>query len=276
MDDVTTPPRDLESLRGLVSRRREDLPERLRQAAAFALGHPEDMAFGTASSLARQAGVQPSTFVRLAQALGYAGFSDLKDVFRTHVRGGWPDYRERIEALLREDGGAGSPLALLHGFAAASASSLDRLTERVSPDSLERAVDVLASARTVYLLGSRRVFPVAAYLAYAFGKLALPSVLVDHVGGSAPEQAGFASQEDALLAISFTPYTPITVEIAGAAQRRGVAVVGITDSVFSPLVPVSRVWLEVAEADHAGFRSLAATFALVMALATAVAERRAA
>ena len=51
-------------------------------------------------------------------------------------------------------------------------------------------------------------------------------------------------------------------------------VVGITDSPFSPLVQVSNVWLEVAEADYSGFRSLSASFALATTLAVGTVSQR--
>ena len=53
-----------------------------------------------------------------------------------------------------------------------------------------------------------------------------------------------------------------------------VPVVAITDSVFSPLAACATHWIEVAEADYAGFRSLSASMALAMALPVAIAERR--
>ena len=78
-----------------------------------------------------------------------------------------------------------------------------------------------------------------------------------------------------MLAISFTPYAPITAELAATAWRRKVPVVAITDSAFSPLVYGADVWLEVSEADYAAFRSLSASFALAMAIAVGTAEKRA-
>ena len=118
------------------------------------------------------------------------------------------------------------------------------------------------------------MFPVAAYFAYACGNLGLKGLLVDQIGGLGPEQIGHASAKDALLAISFTPYAPATVEQARSAVTRGVPLVAVTDSVFSPLCPLASTWLELAEADFGAFRSLAATFALAMTLAVATAERR--
>jgi DNA-binding MurR/RpiR family transcriptional regulator len=82
------------------------------------------------------------------------------------------------------------------------------------------------------------------------------------------------SARDALLVVSFAPYAQATQQLAEAAHRAEIPIVAITDSPLSPLVLISSCWLEVAEADLGGFRSLAATLALAMTLAVAVAGGR--
>jgi DNA-binding MurR/RpiR family transcriptional regulator len=265
-------PRDLKSLRQWIMERHASLPRRLVQVAEFTLRQPEEIAFGTLAEIAAQADVQPSTLVRFAQALGYSGFSDLQAVFRAHARERWPDYRERLLSL--GEAPSGNAEALLHRFLNASLTSIERLRDGLDPEALEAAVQVLAHAGTVAVLGSRRAFPLAAYCGYALRKLGMRCELVDQVGGMGAEQVALLQPDDVLLAISFTPYTPVTVEHAAGASRRGVKVVAITDTPFSPLVPLATVWLEVAEADHAGFRSVAGSFALATALAVAAAGRR--
>ncbi len=84
----------------------------------------------------------------------------------------------------------------------------------------------------------------------------------------------FATPADAVIAISFSPYAPATIDEARAIRDQGVPIVAITDSSFSPLAQFARVWFEVAEADFAGFRSLSATMALAMALTVGVGEKR--
>jgi DNA-binding MurR/RpiR family transcriptional regulator len=98
--------------------------------------------------------------------------------------------------------------------------------------------------------------------------------MIDQMGGLAAEQVELIPAEDAVLAISFTPYTPSTLDLAARAVRRQVPLVAITDTPFSPLAQGASVWLEVAEADHAALRSLAATFVLAMTLAVGIAEQR--
>ncbi len=272
---ATAPPRDFDGLKDLLLARRDQLPRRLVQVAAFALENPDEIAFGTVASVAAQAAVQPSTLIRFAQTIGYAGFSDLQEVFRAQLKSRWPDYRERLARLSAGDDQRGEGAGdLLDGFVESAIVSIERMRNTVPHADMERAAKLLAEADTIFLLGLRRAFPVTAYLAYALAKLGLRAVLVDQVAALAPEQISGATRRDALIAVSFAPYTPVTVELTRSAAERHVPVVAITDSPLSPLAPSAKVQLEIVEADYSGFRSLSATLCLAMALAVATAARR--
>ncbi|MCB1377955.1 MAG: MurR/RpiR family transcriptional regulator [Alphaproteobacteria bacterium] len=274
MTDVEAPPRDFAGLKALIAARAADLPKRLTQIAGFALEHPDEIAFGTVSSIAEQAAVQPSTLVRFSQALGYQGFSEMQEVFRSRLRDRILNYDERI-AQLREHALASSkPNTVFHGFSDAAEKSIASFREKLDPAQLDLAVETLARAETLYIIGLRRSFPIASYMAYAFGKLGVRSALVDAVGGLAAEQLTFATSRDAVLAISFTPYASETVTLSQAAAARDVPVVAITDSPFSPLAQIAGLWIEVVEANFEGFRSMAATLTLAMTLTVAIAEKR--
>ena len=268
------PPRDIMRLREHLLERRASLPKRLIQVADFALARPQEIAFGRVADVAALAGVQPSTLIRFAQALGYSGFSQMQAVFLDHARERWPDYHERMDALGDRGVQGRDASELLRGFMRASTESVERLAATIDDGSLHRAVECLVGAATIYLLGTRRAFPVTAYLSYALRRLGVRCELVEQAGGLGPEQMALLSSDDVLLAVSFTPYAPLTLELATQVQRRGVPVVAVTDSPFSPLTRIAAVWLEVVEADHAAFRSLAGTFAVAATLAVAVAARR--
>jgi DNA-binding MurR/RpiR family transcriptional regulator len=270
-----TPPVDFDALKLRLIEIQPELPKRLQQVAAFALEHPDEMALGTAASVAGHARVQASTLVRFAQSIGFSGFSDLQEIFRSRLRNRWPDYPQRMMALHEQAMDSGDPTHLLAGFADSATASLARLRESVTRESLDRAIDALTSARTVYLLGQRRAFPVSHYLAYALAKLGVRATLIDNVGSLGAEQLAHAGRDDALIAISFAPYTPLTIELTRQAAARAVPVVVITDSPLSPLASFAKVCFEVAESDFGSFRSLSATFCLAITLAVALANRRA-
>ena len=271
---VVDPPQTLEGLKRRLIEIEPALPKRLRQAAAYALDHPDEFALGTASAIARNAEVQASTLVRLAQTLGFAGFSDLQVVFRAELRNRWPDYSERLKALHENARDSGDPMSLLFGFADSAAQSLARLREAVRREDLDRAAALIAGAETIHCLGQRRAFSVVHYLTYALAQLGLPARLIDNVGGMGPEQIARAGSRDALIAVSFSPYSPFTVDLARSARRAKTPIIVITDSALSPLASLADVRFEIVESDFGSFRSLAATFCLAMTLAVAAAERR--
>lgn len=275
MSETLSPPRDFAALKALIAARAATLPKRLTQIAGFALENPDEIAFGTVSSIAEQAHVQPSTLVRFSQALGYQGFSEMQEVFRSRLRDRILNYDERLQQLREHAREMSKPNVIFQGFCEASAKSIAALQERLAPEDLDRAVEQLGRADTIYLIGLRRSFPIASYMAYALGKLGVRAILVDAVGGLAAEQMTFASPKDAVLAISFTPYASETVSLARAAADKGVPIVSITDSAFSPLAQLAGPWIEISEANFEGFRSMAATLTLAMTLTVAIAERRA-
>src|SRR5438874_8439350 len=276
MNKIDSVPRDFVTLKTRIVERGKELPKRLNQIAAYVLDHPDEVAFGTVASIAEQANVQPSTLVRFSQAMGYQGFSELQEVFRARLRDRVLNYEERIAQLRQHALSASKATVLFQGFSDAAQKSLDDLRTRIDPVFLDRAVERLAKAETIYLLGLRRSFPITCYMAYAFGQLGVRHVLIDALAGMSPEAVSFGTAKDVVLAVSFTPYANETVALSALAASHGIPIVAITGSAFSPLAQRAELWFEVAEANFEGFRSMAASLALAMTLTVAVAERRSA
>ncbi|WP_292065495.1 MurR/RpiR family transcriptional regulator [Mesorhizobium sp.] len=264
-----TKPQTYEELRAVLSSGTVHFPKRLRQVAIFLWQHPSDVALGTIAQVADQAGVQPSTLVRFAQIFGYAGFSDFQGLFKDHMKGSWP---ERVDA--ERPAGPNADLHFLNGMIGASQASLGRIGSGFDIDSFEKMADLLAGAELIYVIGSKRAFPVTTYLSLTLSQQGVRNMLVDNVGSTALDQVGCTGPRDAVLAVSFSPYNSITPDLVAVAHERKARIVTITDSTFSPLVKLSDTWLEVVEQDFAGFRSLAATLAVGMALVHGVVTRR--
>ena len=228
-------------------------------------------------TLARGVGVQPSAMVRFAQARGYDGFSDLQRVFRGRLversnhSPGLRNYRERIEAF-RADQPRSGPAGVLAQFVADGIASLEQLHEHVAPADMAAAVRDISAARTIYVLGHRRSFPVAYYLAYALTQLELRTQLLDSVGGMLRDPAQLIGGKDALIVVSFKNYTPEVIEVAQGCHARKVPVVAITDNALSPLARHAKVCFQIEEKTSKPFRMLVAPMCLAQALVVAVGE----
>jgi DNA-binding MurR/RpiR family transcriptional regulator len=275
-DTVEKPqvPQDFDALRTAILERKGELPKRLTQVAAYALDHPDEIAFGTAASIAISAAVQPSTLVRFAQHFGFDGFSGLQLLFRARLRERTSSYEERLRTLEQDGAALAESTTIFNGFVAAAHRSVDAIAAAVDPDAFERAVTLLAKSDTIYLIAKRRSYPISSYMAYAFGKLKVRCQLVGTSAGIDDDMLAMATSKDAAFAISFSPYASESAAQARMMASRGIPVVSLTDSAFSPLAECSTEWFEVVEADHAGFRSLSASMAFAMALTVSIAEKR--
>jgi DNA-binding MurR/RpiR family transcriptional regulator len=248
----------------------EDLPKRLRQCADYVAANKDRIAVSTVAEMAEGAGVQPSAFMRFCQILGFSGFSEMQRLFRDSYVGGWPDYSTRLHHLREK--AEGSPSALLAEFVEAGRASLENLLKTIEPQTIEQAVQALAGAHMIHIIGLRRSFPVASYMAYAFEKMDVPAMLHSAVGRLDNRNA--IRSGDVLLAITFSPYSSETIELVESVRERGIPVVALTDTIVSPLRKFDAIALSVSEVDFGAFRSLSATLCLAIALSVAVGTRR--
>lgn len=268
-DDLTAPA-TIEEFRERLAAITEGLPRRLRQCADHIAANIDRIAVSTVAELAAGADVPPSALMRFCQILGYSGFSEMQKLFRDAYSPGFPDYSTRLQNL--KQAGTGTPSALLGEFIEAGRLSLEALAKSADEAALAQAVALLAAADTVHVIGLRRAFPVAAYLAYVFDKMAVPAML--HEGTGKLDHRHALRPGDAVLAITFAPYSEETIALAQDARARGLPVVALTDRITSPLARVGDAILTVPEVDFGAFRSLSATLALAIALAVAVGSAR--
>jgi DNA-binding MurR/RpiR family transcriptional regulator len=259
-----------DELRGAIAQRHRALSGRLQQIAEFVLDHPTDVALGTVAEVAQRSGVPPSAIVRFAHALGFGGFTEMQQVFRSRlVAGVAPSYKARLARMKSEEKSVlgRQPAAVLSRFVSEAQSSLVTLSQSVHARELDAATAILAKARDIYLLGLGGSFPVATHLAYVLRKLGRRVVLLDGTGGSIHEQSHAATGEDALVAISFRNYYPDTARLFPELVARGVPTISITDSLLSPIVEGASVVFEIQDMPEPALRTLVAPMCLVQAMA---------
>lgn len=268
-DTVNEAPQTYEGLKEAIAARYSSLSRQLQQIARFVLENPDSSALDTVTVIADRANVQPSSMVRFAKSLGFDGFTDMQQIFRSRLIESSPSYRDRIKTLRRKTGGGGVD-ALFNEFVSEDIHALEHLRETVPTEALGKAAAVLAKAEEIYLLAQGRAFPVTFYLSYALGRLERRCHLLDGVGGLLRQQAQMATPKDAVIAVSFSPYSPSVVDIVTERNEKGIPIVSITDSPLSPLAMESKVAFEISDNQERPFRSLVAPMSLAQSLVVAL------
>ena len=243
------------------------LSKRLKQLARFMLENPDRIVLCTVAELSSEADVPPSTVIRLANALGFNGFSEMRKAIRSqlHYTG---SYAERVQSAASNDS-----QSLLSSVVQASYASLQTMENNINEQDLSRAVSLIQQADTVYIMGVRRAHPVATYLAYGLWQLDRRCVLMGSKGGLHQEEAAGIRRTDLVLLISYYPYGDETLWMHEHAKARGARLITITDNEVSPLAQEADMALFTKDADISGVRGLSTSLCLAQSLVLSLAQR---
>ena len=239
----TSPPRPLEDLRTLaLAIGRGDAPISLGAKAhdvfAKLVEAPEQSAVRSISELAEQLGVNASTLTRLAKRLGFDGFSDFQDVFRAAIADDQKYfYSRQAGRLLAAHADADAEIAAFRQLARETAVNIDSFVAQLDSAALAGATRLLARARRVRVHGERQFHGLASFLTYCLGMVRSDVALLDAPRLGVAEGLSQLEKGDLVVVASCAPYTRRVADVARAAAGNGQAVIAITDSRASPLVP---------------------------------------
>ncbi len=238
----------------------------LQAAARYVVDHPNEVVIASMRSLADKAGIQPATLVRLAQQLGYSGWPELKLAFAEDLGLRAPGAGAASAASEPRDASAGAPAHdLLDAVFAAQRRNLEQTAAR-SSQALRAAAQVLQQAKTVHVAGFRGSFPIAYSLVYGYRLFRNSVHLIDGQSGGLTMQLRPIEAGDAVVSISFAPYSRESAQVAEAARVAGAKIVALTDSSTSPLALVADVPVLFSTQSPASFASACAAVALTEAL----------
>jgi DNA-binding MurR/RpiR family transcriptional regulator len=238
------------------------LAPRMREVGRFVLGNDFDATTRSMRDLAAAAGVTPSTFTRLARALGYGGWEELREAL---VEARRPHAEPHFSARVRPDGETVERLS--REMVTADAERLRRL----DADSIAVAARALHAAPRIWVGGFRSCHGVAQLMHYQLRLFRPGSVRL--VGSGGPEDFDLASfaAGDSVVLIAFAPYSQASILTANAARAAGCAFVAVSDRPTAPMAEgANHVLLFDAATGPGFFPSLTSAVAVVQALVASI------
>lgn len=224
-----------------------------RRAIDVLLGEPDAFEL-SAAQVAQRAGAHESTVVRLAQKLGYVGYTDLRrDLKKDQDQG-------RTNGMRSASGHA------IASLAADEAGGLELLGQHLPQKQIEMAAQAVHDARRVYVLRGASAPEAVDLLERRLRRL---GKVVVTVGPTAREAAeGFVSFEEGCLFMAFAlaKVPEALPPLLSAAHRLGGASVLITDSPSYQFEPRPDHMLAAGRGRDAGFRTLLVPMTIVYAL----------
>ncbi|WP_374651488.1 MurR/RpiR family transcriptional regulator [Dongia sp.] len=132
----------------LVGRHDGHLTQTDRRLLDLLLADPKSAAMSSATEIAQMAGTHPSSLVRLAKKLGFAGFPDLRSRLRDEIV-----LQDQTAARLRRRLRDLPPEAVLESVIEREQANLANLLQHIEEKQIRRAGRMLSKARRVLLFG---------------------------------------------------------------------------------------------------------------------------
>ena len=237
--------------------------------SAYILNNYDKAAYMTAAKLGSIVNVSESTVVRFAIELGFEGYPELQHALQEMVRTKLTSVqRMEVTNSLIGDGDVLGKVLL------SDADKIKRTLEEINREDFFGAVDDIASASNIYVMGARSSASLAGFLSHNLGMI-FDSVKLVQTSSSDEmfEQMLNVGEGDVLIAISFPRYSKKIIHAVNYAKSKGARVIAITDSQTSPIAMLADRKL-LAKSDMASFvDSLVAPLSIINAIIVAVARK---
>ena len=250
-----------ESFEQRLAQRFNGLSEKLRLAGEYVASNPVDTATRSLRAVAHDSGLAPATFSRMARAVGYRSFEDLREEMRTKIDRRVNSFADRAERL--QTAHAAGETAFFDAHIGACQANLSNLLHDIDRDLLEHCIDKLHDARQVQLLGALGSTGVVEYLAYMANFCTTNWSMASRMGSSLGAGLTGLDERDALIIVTKPPFSTRSIAAAELAARQGAFVMVITDTHSCPALRHASAGFVVPTDSPHFYSSYVATLAFV-------------
>ncbi|GCF94931.1 RpiR family transcriptional regulator [Enterococcus florum] len=228
-----------------------------RKLAEYILAKPEKVIRFTASQLAHEAASSPATIIRFTRSIGLNGFTELKLQLSS-------DMGQRQAEVYTDIDKGDNPSTIKTKLKARIDYVLNKNVACLSEENVEKCVELVEDARTIYMYGVGASSLVAQDMYQKFSRLGKVVVFdqdYHHMAG----MMSSVGQGSLFVGVSNSGETRETIRLAQLATERGMKVIGLTSFEDSKLAKIATYSLI---SDHEGENPLraAATVSLMAQL----------
>jgi DNA-binding MurR/RpiR family transcriptional regulator len=222
----------------------------------FIAENPAVAAFATASELGSRIGVSAATVVRLAQALGFSGYPE----FQQNVRHSYLRTLRPLEVLERQHHEQEDHL---RAQIFQDIENLRRMVDSLHMDVLSKVVRLIGEASQIVIISAGTHSSVALVLGAHLRFMGYRAVVEDRGGPHLTAAIAPLGPGDLVIGITFWKGIREVVKAVEWAASRGIATVGITDTIYSPIAKAASLSLALPTEGTSFFQSMVGPLSIV-------------
>ncbi len=222
----------MKSVIEIIDEKQNELSKQQKKLGSFFKENAERAAYMTAARVSKETGISEATVVRFAANLGFSGYQAFLKSLREDSKGKLNSIKrmEIVSEKLREED-------VLKNVLKSDMAQLEKTKENIDISQFQKAVEYLARAKTVYVVGMRSSASLASFMGFYFNMLfENVKVISGNSAESITEKMIRIGEGDVVVGISFPRYSASAVKALQFAKSRGADIISITDSENSPIV----------------------------------------
>ncbi|WP_299095418.1 MurR/RpiR family transcriptional regulator [uncultured Metabacillus sp.] len=227
---------------------KDTLPNKQKMLCDYILENHQDIGLFTVKELAKNAGVGTTTVLRLVKTLGYDSFFDLKKEFHDIQK----EYSDKWESVQKSFGSndENEDYKTLSNVWQEGVNLLDKSFNPQLVENFKEAMDLIANADRINLLGLRPYKAVAIYLELLIEEFHSVTRQLSYDSESMFDRILQFEKNEVIILFGFAPYTQRTIDAASVAHKKGIPIVLITDQLSCPIVSFASVTLKVETGEN--------------------------
>ncbi|MDO5115530.1 MAG: MurR/RpiR family transcriptional regulator [Synergistaceae bacterium] len=246
-----------------------DLSPKQLKLAQYIEKNYSSLAYVTMTKLASQAGVSETTVVRFVSQLGYKGFPEFMAALRAELNTQQKSAAQMMAFDIKE-GQYSFPQDICKAIFAMEMQAMTDTLAGINSDDIQRAVEMIYNAPKVLIVGCGA--NVCCVRAMLFALQVIKSDIYSAERLGLPEESLIRSLKGDAVCVAFsTPRYPTeTQKILKAVSDNNIPVIGLSNSLLSPIVPFCKLFLQVPDKYLAYIDCNAPYMALIHALSFGV------
>lgn len=238
------------------------LTPQLRVAADYIADHPAEVATRSLRRIAERINTSPATLTRLARALNFNNYEELKDVCRTNLKHQAQPIFERADILRRHHNTEYmNPLLLKH--TSAVINNIKAMVNNIDTSVLQNIADQISKADRVFLIGALGSAPFTRLWGYIAHMAFNHWYVVNDNEGEMASTLHSLDKQDFAIIITQSPHARWSVLAAREIQQTDCPVLVLTDSVACPVIQYAKHWIIVPDDSPQFYSSYVAMLTLI-------------
>lgn len=192
-----------------------------KKVAQYVLYHMDSIAFKPLEEISNDVGVSTTTIIRFARVLGYSGYSELQNKIREIVLN---------KSIIQKTESKGEVDDFLRESFELDIDNLNQTLLNQNKEDLSKAIDLICSARKLFIFGLRTSYTLAYYSYIRFGQLREEVILVQSNGMTYPEELINITKDDAILVFAFPRLVRLSQEIMSWITKKEIPMILVTST----------------------------------------------